>query len=96
MVASCTRRAVKRVPMETNSASGRSCSNAAKAAPIKSRQDLLAVRSFSGGRLIIFVELILKVFGRLCVGGGLIVEHVHLTRVLVDDGIARHFLGALS
>src|SRR5262252_2226225 len=42
-VASCTRRAVNKVPMLTNSASDRSRSNAAKAAPIS--RPLLALRT---------------------------------------------------
>src|SRR5262249_6675461 len=41
---------------------------------------------------VILVELILEVLRRLGVGGRLIVEHVHLAALLVDDGAWRDFL----
>src|SRR5262245_23327290 len=45
---------------------------------------------------IVVVELVLEVLGSLCVGSGLIIEHVHLSGVFVDNGVARHFLRALG
>src|SRR5262245_50744180 len=53
-------------------------------------------RSDPHGFLVVVVELVLEVLSGLSVGSGLIVEHVHLAGVLVDDRAARHFLRALG
>src|SRR5262245_9204734 len=70
-------------------------------APARQHPDLIAIAprkqvSFGAPQLVVVVELILEVLRRPSIGRGLIIEHVHLARVLVDDSVARHFLGALS